>query len=374
MSELAPRTGFEIRQSEAVTIEAISTYADLPADANALLLAMIRHNPFVSAPWLEAFERELIGPHEAALYLIGSVGGRVLMVLPLIVERRPLLGVVRVRAMGNFYTGLFDAAMDAGVEREPMLLAALGEAAADFLMAYAERIPLIEMQPACLDGDLPGALMAALSERRHSCRRFPAHANWYEDVSGIDFAEYMARRPGPLRSTLMRKRKRLTRERGFGIEIFSEPASVAEHFRDYEAVYAVSWKASERSPAFIRTVMSSLAAHGIVNLGILRIAGVPAAAQVWVKIGGAWGVFKLAYDPRFAEYSVGTILTASLIEAFFASGRFDTLDFLSGDDAYKRDWMASRRLRWGFEALSGGSLLGRALLFKRRLQGITMSE
>jgi CelD/BcsL family acetyltransferase involved in cellulose biosynthesis len=115
--------------------------------------------------------------------------------------------------------------------------------------------------------------------------------------------------------------------------------------------------------------MGALAGQGIVNLGVLTVDGMPAAAQVWVRIARTWAVFKLAYDPRFADYSVGTILTAHVIEGFFAAGAFDALDFLSGDDTYKRDWMAERRQHWGCEAISPRSPIGQLLRLKRRLGG-----
>ncbi|MGE3569040.1 MAG: GNAT family N-acetyltransferase [Gammaproteobacteria bacterium] len=352
-----------------IAVGEATAFSALPVAARALLEANVTRNPFVCATWLQAFEAELLGPGETPLYLWAEAGGEVLAVLPLLASRRRPCGVLRLRAMGNFYTGLFDAAEQPGLGASPARRAAVAAALAAHLATRHGRVPLLEMQPLRDDDALPAWVAAALAARGYATRRYPAHGNWYEDVAGIDFATYMQRRPGQLRSTLERKRRRLLREHDVRLEVHDRADTVAAAFSAYETVYVASWKSAERSPAFIRRVMSALAAHGIVNLGVLTVDGMPAAAQLWVRIGRTWAVFKLAYDPRFADYSVGTILTAHVIEGFFAAGAFDALDFLSGDDAYKRDWMAERRQHWGSEAISPRSLIGQALRLKRRLGG-----
>lgn len=341
--------------------------AELPPAANVLLRDNVTRNPFVSAAWLGHFERELLGPGESPLYLHANAGEAVVAVLPLLEWRRAPFGALRLRALGNFYTGLFDAALRPEYQASPERRRAVAAAFADHLAIRHGRVPLLEMQPVRTEETMPALLCAALAGHGYATRRYAAHGNWYEDVRGLDFGAYMQRRPGQLRSTLARKRRRLAREHRLDIAVHDQPATVAAAFADYEAVYAASWKNAERSAPFIRAVMTDLAAAGIVNLGILKVDEVPAAAQLWVRIGRAWAVFKLAYDPRFADYSVGTLLTAHLIEGFFVGNGFDTLDFLSGDDAYKRDWMAERRQHWGYEAISGRSLVGHLLRLKRRL-------
>lgn len=354
-------------------VEAYSGVAALPPPAAALLAGLGRRNPFMAPAWLGAFEHYLLGARERPLYLVAEDAGRACAVLPLLVEHRPLAGAVRLRALANFYTGVFEAAYDPAIHADASRRAGCAAALAAFVRRRLPRLALVELAPVREAQSLAAAFVEALRGEGYASRRFEAHGNWYEPVAGLDFPAYLARRPGKLRSTLERKRRKLERERASELLACREPAAVRAHFPDYEQVYARSWKTAERSPAFIRTVMEALAAEDRVTLGVLKIDGEPAASQIWVKIDSAWAVFKLAFDPRFTDYSAGTLLMAQLIEGFFAAGPVQALDFLSGDDPYKRDWATQRRPHWGYEAIAGASLLGRALRAKRYLTGVALS-
>jgi CelD/BcsL family acetyltransferase involved in cellulose biosynthesis len=62
-------------------------------------------------------------------------------------------------------------------------------------------------------------------------------------------------------------------------------------------------------------------------------------------------IFKLAYDERFAQLSAGSVLTSQLMRQVIDVDRVAVVDYLTGDDAYKRDWMSHRRERVGVRAL-----------------------
>ena len=70
---------------------------------------------------------------------------------------------------------------------------------------------------------------------------------------------------------------------------------------------------------------------------------VPVAAQIWFVSNGTAYIFKLAYRTSYRKTSVGTVLTAALIEQVIAVDRVSSIDFLTGDDNYKKDWMQSQR-------------------------------
>jgi len=91
---------------------------------------------------------------------------------------------------------------------------------------------------------------------------------------------------------------------------------------------------------------------GALRLGILSVDGEPAAAQLWIVHHGKALIYKLAYDERFADLSVGTILSATLFQHALDVDKVTEVDYLSGDDGYKKDWMSQRRERWGILALN----------------------
>jgi len=78
----------------------------------------------------------------------------------------------------------------------------------------------------------------------------------------------------------------------------------------------------------------------------------PAAAQIWIVNSGVASIYKIAYDRKFRDLSVGTYLTTRMMERVIDVDRAREVDYLTGDDAYKKDWMSQRRERWGILALN----------------------
>jgi CelD/BcsL family acetyltransferase involved in cellulose biosynthesis len=136
-----------------------------------------------------------------------------------------------------------------------------------------------------------------------------------------------------LRSTLKRKAGKAV----FETQIFDRFDDSA--WADYEAVYADSWKPEEGSPAFLRAMAEAEGAAGCVRIGICRIDGVAVAAQFWTVENGVAYIHKLAHRISAHELSPGTILSAALFRHVIDVDRVGSIDFGTGNDAYKADWM-----------------------------------
>ena len=84
-------------------------------------------------------------------------------------------------------------------------------------------------------------------------------------------------------------------------------------------------------------------------MGFIHKNGAPIATQIWVVSNGTAYIYKLAYDPDYAKKSVGTLLSRYMFETIITADSIHTVDYLTGDDAYKADWMDSRRELYGFK-------------------------
>jgi hypothetical protein len=208
-----------------------------------------------------------------------------------------------------------------------------------------------------------GALVRAL---RHSGLLVECVFNtgtWYEDTAGLDFAGYLAGRPGQLRNTYHRKRRmaggRLKKA------FFANATGIEQAISGYETVYATSWKPPERFPSLIPALIRLSAELGSLRLGIYYIDGVPAAAQFWIVWNGRAVIYKLAYDERFAYLSLGTLLTMEMVERVLTDDRPTEINFGRGDDPYKKLWLPKRRERWGITAANPRTLRGMRLGLRR---------
>jgi len=165
-------------------------------------------------------------------------------------------------------------------------------------------------------------------------------ANWSETIT--DLATYKERRPSHLRATLARKTARLGRGVDHRFEILTAQRDVARGIADFNQIYRSSWKPPEPYPGFIEGVATLAAQHKWLRLGLLYIEGKPAASQIWLVNGGTASIYKLAYSDEFKHYSPGTLLTMHLMAYVVTEDGVKCIDYLTGDDAYKRDWMSSR--------------------------------
>ncbi len=178
----------------------------------------------------------------------------------------------------------------------------------------------------------------------------PCDTNHVLPVKNRSFAEYWAARPGALRETVRRK----GRKGEVALRVVTEFSPA--HWDAYEAVYKLSWKPGEGSPDFLRRWAEMDGAAGRLRLGIAEIAGQPVAAQFWTVEGGVAFIHKLAHDERFRKQSPGTLLSAAMFEHVIDRDGVSLVDFGTGDDPYKRDWMEDVRIRWRVRAWRKGAL------------------
>ena len=168
--------------------------------------------------------------------------------------------------------------------------------------------------------------------------REASDVNHFLSVSDRSFAQYLADRPGPLRTTLKRKAKKVE------VEILTRFDDLA--WQSYEAVYAESWKPEEGDPALLRRFAESEGSAGRLRLGVARHAGEVVAAQMWTVENGTAYIHKLTHLESARPLSAGTTLTAALFEHVIDRDGVEWVDFGTGDDPYKRDWMELVRPRY----------------------------
>lgn len=179
-------------------------------------------------------------------------------------------------------------------------------------------------------------------------RRVQCDVNHILPVEGRSYAQYLASRPGQLRTTLKRKAGK--------VEIRLYRHFDAAAWDDYRAVYAASWKPQEGSPPFLRAFAEAEGKAGRLRLAIAHADGRPVAAQFWTVEGNTAFIHKLAHIEEAKHLSPGTALSARLFEEVIDRDKVTLVDFGTGDDPYKRDWMDSVRPRYRIECLDPGNI------------------
>ncbi|SFR83466.1 Acetyltransferase involved in cellulose biosynthesis, CelD/BcsL family [Sphingomonas jatrophae] len=244
----------------------------------------------------------------------------------------------RAEGMVSWYSLRFDAPRIGAADA---CLPALARALADQGIGHVALWPLA-------DTHLAHVFAAAGWRTRLSAASVNRH------VAVTDWPTYWAARPGALRETVRR------RGRGDPFRLVILDRFDAAAWRDYEAVYARSWKRAEGAPAFLHVLAEQEGAAGTLRLGLGYDGARPVAAQLWLVEGGTATIHKLAHDEADRARSPGTLLSHAMFRHVIEADGVRLIDFGTGDDAYKADWMDEVRPLHRLDAWNPRNLNGLA--------------
>ena len=297
---------------------------------------------FGSLAWYAHLSRTSMLEGVSTAYLVVDADGPACVP----VARRETGGMWRLEALANFYTPQFEPVA------RPEQMRALATGLASHAAGSQPGTDIVDLKPLDTDAPFYADAQAALREAGFWVDSYFCFGNWYLELGGEPFSEYFQGRPSQLRNTWRRNRKKLE-QRGLAIEILRENSAALEAaIRAYESIYNSSWKHPEPFPEFIPGLVRMAAERGWLRLGVLSVEGKAVASQIWFVKDGIASIYKLAYIEEFGKLSVGTVLTHELMRAAIDEDKVRIIDYLSGDDAYKKDWMTMRRERRGIIAFN----------------------
>lgn len=323
-----------------------SRWDQLPDGADALFEQSAKRNLFYSRPWLESLTATAMDDGQSLALACVESEDRVMAILPLISAEGGTWTALSHRYTPHFSLLLADA-------DQSRVLACLAQGLAQLPMRG------LLLEPVADDDDGLKGLQVALEALGFGCEYLFRHYNWILRVEGRSYPDYLASRPARLRNTLARKRRKLEREQGYDIRLY-QGEEVAAAMDDYHAVYTASWKANEQYRPLLDRMVAAFSRQGWSRLGILYVQGRPVAAQLWFVCHGKASIFRLSYDEAWKGYSPGSILTDFLMRHVIDSDMVEEVDFLTGNDAYKQDWMSDRRTRFALSCIMRKQPVGRA--------------
>lgn len=330
----------------------LHTLHDLPDDVDQLYAHAQARDPQLSAAWLRNLADTVFDqpPGAVSLHVLRR-NGRAVAALPLVV--RAQRGGASAQSLSNYYSSLFAPALADDLQL-PELVHLLKH------LRDAHR-PLARLQLAPMDGNAPAfaLLRQALAQAGLVPFDYFCFGNWYHPVnSGAE--AYLAGRPGEVRNTLRRMGKKFAAAGGT-LDIWTQPEQAPLAAAEFTRIYQLSWKQPEPYDRFIPGLVDLCARAGWLRMGLAFVGGQAVAAQLWIVASGKASIYKLAYDPAYKHLSPGSLLTAHLMQHSIDVDGVREIDYLTGDDAYKNQWMSHRRERRGllaFNPRTAGGLAG----------------
>lgn len=309
-----------------------SEWAQLPQNSHLLFAQAEKESLFFSRRWFENLSNTALLNNQNMLFACVVEKDNVLAILPLISQDNK-----EWTSLHHIYSSLFTVLLVEGNKKEILNCLAKGISQLPFNQ--------LTLEPISEEDDDINELQQALESSGLSCALYARFFNWFQLLNGQTFAEYMLDRPSRVRNTIARKQRKLAREQDYEIRLHSGK-DVPQAMADFNAVYQSSWKKKEPFEDVVKGLVECFSSLAWIRLVILYIDGKPVATQLWFVVHKKASIFKLAYDEKWQEYSPGSILTQYLMEYVIDTDKVEEIDFLTGNDRYKQDWMMGRRRRW----------------------------
>ena len=337
-------------------------FSALPAAYEQVFQEGGRTSFFLRRDWFQNFAANVVQePRRIRLYGVETRQGSPVAVLPVLWTPRGDRSVApgRMEALANYYSTYFSPVLTGGQPN-----ARVAGALAAGLWSDRRQWDVIALQPIERGSEIYGDLARSFGEVGMVVQTYFCFGNWYLDVAGRSYLEYVESLSSVLRKNIPYNIRRLEKTGRAKIAIVVHDAALDGALDDYEKVYNSSWKIPEPFPQFIRGLARLAARNGMLRLGLIYMDGEPAAAQIWIVNAGVASIYKIAYDERYAKLSIGTVLTAKLMQHVIDVDRVRVVDYLSGDDDYKKAWMSHRREFWGILGFNPRSVRGLAQIVR----------
>jgi CelD/BcsL family acetyltransferase involved in cellulose biosynthesis len=290
---------------------------------DALVLGSARPTPFVLHGWLRAWWSLYRPESPMRCILVRDDAGTLVGGLPVAITRR---GPVRVGELAG-----------------ALALGDLLVAGADRTAVAAEAARALAREPLDVvdfDGLAAGSVLAtSLPGRRRLAEAIAAPTM---DMPDGWEAAYQRATSSKTRNTHRRRLKQLAQSGDVAFVRHESEADVATALEDAFRLHALRWEGRpDTSPfgtpdgqAYHRAALRSLSAQGYVRLLELRLDDVPIAFHLYLLVGGAMFVYRLAFDPAFGQFSPGLLTTLEAIRQASEEGA-TRVEFLRGDERYK---------------------------------------
>ena len=312
-----------------------------------------------SLPWFRNFaETALDSGDKICIYGVEGEGGAGIPLAALATrynERPPgIFSPALLSSLSNFYTITFSPVGQFLDDSSGEVLGALAKGIAN----DNHRWDLIELRPLDPSSAAYPNLVRSFKSAGMVVQQYFCFGNWYLPTAGLSYDEYLKGMPSAMQNTIRRKSKKLEKTGQARIDIITGTDGLEAAIDAYSRIYLSSWKKSEPYPHFVPGLIRTCAEKNWLRMGVVYLNDQPIAAQVWIINSGKATIYKLAHDKRYDEFSAGSTLTTHLIQHVLEADRVQEIDFGSGDDPYKKNWLSHRRERWGLLAMNPRSLVG----------------
>ena len=348
-------------------VDNLNGFERLKFDWNNLAEKSRSYLPWLSWEWFDLCIKHFFAKDKFVILLLYQEG-RIVGIAPFIVRREVFKGVFSIRKvelMGNHYSPIRKF-IGSDQVTDPIMLNSL-----EYFCNRYKDWDILEFDSLPEESDIFKAVENRVWNYALRNRAYFCFGNWYLDGINYKFDEYFGNLPKRITKDIQYCKRSLQKKGNLRFEMIKDIRSADHYLKVYDQLREKSWKAPEKDAKFHREFEKLAADQGWLRLGFLFHDDNPIAAQKWIVCNKIAYILAVLYHEGYNKFSPGKILTSEIARKIIDEDKVVEIDFMRGDDAYKRDWTPKRRERKGislFNYTAKGQLL--AFLITKALPAI----
>jgi len=342
-------------------IQDIEGFRNLRDTWNSLAKSSESYTPWLSYDWFNLCLKYFLGANKLLLLVLHKED-KIRAIAPFVVKNETYKGIIqakKIEFLGNLHSPIRNFLLgDSSKEGKASIIRNIFHYIRD---EYREW-DILELDRIPEEDGVYGIFNDIISQLGLNFRIYFSAGDWYLDEINYSFSQYFENLPKKIQKDVQYCRRRLGKMGNLRFQIESDSNSLDHYLDLYDKVREKSWKAPEKDKAFIREFTKLVAEHGWLRLAFLQYNDIPIACQKWIVCNQIAYIWDVVHDEEYGKHSPGKILSADVSQYVFDHDRVTEVDFMTGDEAYKKDWTPKRRERKGI-TIFNNSVRGKGLAF-----------
>jgi len=326
-------------------VDNLSDFEGLKGVWNKLAYSDKEYFPFLCFEWFEVWLRHFLEDHKILILLLFQESD-IVAIAPFLIkkERYKKINIIKIELMGNVYSPIrYFLFKETNHEARKGYIASIY----DFFFRSYKSWDILDLYSLPEENEHYDVFETAIRLNAIRYSNYFCFGDWYLD--GINFSgdEYSKKFSSKFRHNLKYRLKELQEKGCLEFRVITNEEDTIDHYMDmYYDVYSRSWQKRENiGPTFHRDLAKLAIRKGWLRLGLLFLDGYPIATQFWLSCNNIAYILKTVYDKKYKIFSPGKILTLHMFKYAIDNDRVTTIDYVQGDELYKKDWTPQRRER-----------------------------
>lgn len=314
------------------------------------------YKPYLSFNWYRIWLKHFLDNHQLLILLVFK-NGILETIAPLVIKQRKFKGIFvkKVELIGNAYSPIQTFLFKESDDR-------IRSEMVSVILHYFSKInrdwDIIDLQSIPEEEGTLQHVINTVDKSGFKKNEYCCFGNWYSD--GIQYSSdiYFKNRTKNLRASI-KKNVRNARNKGkLKFEMIIHEGDIEKNVNRYFGVYSRSWKRGEKvGPNFLIDFIKYAGKEGWLRLGLVSLDNVTIGVGFAIVCDGFAYFEKTAYEKNYEDVGAGSIWLTEMMKYVIDVDKVSAIDFLRGDDQYKRRWVSKRRERKGL------------IIFKKNLKG-----